>query len=101
MLRQAIAFARAVRAHAGLPPALRAAARRDRWEGLGDDPGINWAVEAGLEWLGRAQDESATADGGVARHYGLRDGWAPSYPETTGYIIPTLLEQAELRRDEA
>jgi hypothetical protein len=35
---------------------------------------------------------STTRDGGVARHYSLIDGWGASYPETSGYIIPTLLE---------
>lgn len=30
---------------------------------------IAWAVREGLAWLGRAQDSSATQDGGVARHY--------------------------------
>jgi hypothetical protein len=40
-------------------------------------------------WLSRAQD--ATGDGGVSWGYTLRRGWMPSYPETTGYIVPTLL----------
>lgn len=59
------------------------------------DPGAASAVEAGLAWLGRAQDRSVSRDGGVARHYGLADGWAASYPETTGYIIPTLLASGD------
>ena len=49
------------------------------------------ATAAAMEWLGRAQDYSASADGGVARHYSLLTGWGPSYPETTGYIVPTFL----------
>ncbi len=48
-----------------------------------------------LAWIARAQD--ATRCGGIARGYslvknpyfGLR-GWEPAYPETTGYLIPTL-----------
>ena len=40
-------------------------------------------------WLSRAQD--ATGDGGVAGRYTLGRGWSSSYPETTGYIIPTFL----------
>ena len=40
-------------------------------------------------WLARAQD--ATGDGGVAGRYTLGRGWSSSYPETTGYIIPTFL----------
>jgi hypothetical protein len=61
------------------------------------DPGANAAINAALDWLCRAQDGSRTADGGVARHYGLRDGWGASYPETTGYIVPTLIDQAGRR----
>jgi hypothetical protein len=37
---------------------------------------------------------SASHDGGVARDYSLIKGWATSYPETTGYIIPTFFEYA-------
>src|SRR5438094_415286 len=54
---------------------------------------------AALEWLERAQD--ATGAGGFARGYSLAwspyfksRGWQPAYPETTGYIIPTLYEAA-------
>ena len=83
-----------------LPAAAKAAARRDR-EGLGAvaDPGIEATIAAALDWLGQAQDHSATRDGGVARHYSLVSGWSASYPETTGYIVPTLIEQARLRND--
>lgn len=45
-----------------------------------------------MDWLCRAQDRSASADGGVSSHYSLDDGWGNSYPETTGYIVPTMLE---------
>jgi hypothetical protein len=54
-------------------------------------------IEACIDWLAEAQDRSTTRDGGVARHYSLIDGWGTSYPETTGYIIPTLLDYAEER----
>lgn len=99
MLRSTIGLARRARDYAQLPSALKAARSQDRREGLGTDPGIAWAVQEGLDWLGRAQDNSATQDGGVARHYSLIHGWAASYPETTGYIIPTILVQAQLRND--
>jgi hypothetical protein len=66
------------------------------------DPGAIRAIDEGVAWLGRAQDCSASADGGVARHYSLLDGWARSYPETTGYIVPTMLTYARRRgNDEA
>jgi hypothetical protein len=31
----------------------------------------------------------------VARHFSLVDGWSTSYPETTGYIVSTMLCRAE------
>ena len=34
-----------------------------------------------------------------ARHYCLVTGWGTSYPETTGYIIPTLIREARLSGD--
>ena len=48
-----------------------------------------------MRWLARAQDCSASRDGGVARHFSLTRGWATSYPETTGYIVPTFLAHAD------
>src|SRR5262245_55028496 len=47
---------------------------------------------AALHWLGRAQD--ASSDGGFCGRYRLDRGWTSSYPETTGYIVPTLLALA-------
>ncbi len=52
-----------------------------------------------IGWLLRAQD--ATPDPGVSRAFHLREGWQPSYPETTGYIVPTLLAYARTRQDPA
>jgi len=49
---------------------------------------------AAAAWLERAQD--AGGDGGIAGRYGLRTGWTSSYPETTGYIVPTLIRIADL-----
>lgn len=56
------------------------------------DPGIDRAVQEMIAWLLRAQECSASHDGGVARDYSLITGWASSYPETTGYIAPTLID---------
>src|SRR2546428_1143714 len=53
-------------------------------------------MRAAVEWLLRAQ--GATPDDGVAFGYfpceggGGDSGWLPSYPETTGYLIPSLPE---------
>ncbi len=84
-----------------LPPNAKEAHRRDRSHGLEEDPGIDQSVKQAIAWLCRAQDESITSDGGVARHYSLINGWGPSYPETTGYIIPTIIEYAEETGDDA
>ncbi len=65
------------------------------------DPGIEAAVDAGCLWLARAQDMSTTHDGGVAKHFSLLSGWGTSYPETTGYIIPTMIEYAKRRGAES
>jgi hypothetical protein len=65
------------------------------------DPGIERTVESTIRWLLLAQERSASADGGVARHFSLVDGWAVSYPETTGYILPTILDWGERRADRA
>ena len=59
-----------------------------------EDPGAETAIAATLAWLCRAQDLSKTSDGGVAGHFSLVDGWSASYPETTGYIVPTILAEA-------
>ncbi|MDY7110145.1 MAG: prenyltransferase/squalene oxidase repeat-containing protein, partial [Planctomycetota bacterium] len=65
-----------------------------------DDPGISKALESGIAWLKRAQDCSHSKDGGVARHYSLINGWSSSYPETSGYIIETLIRYGHLFKDD-
>ena len=65
------------------------------------DPGIGESVSEAVGWLCRAQDASTSADGGVAGWFDLRAGWSTSYPETTGYIVPTLLDYAERTGEEA
>jgi len=50
------------------------------------------ALVAAAGWLGRAQD--ASRDGGISGRYRLSGGWSSSYPETTGYTVPTLLALA-------
>jgi len=56
-------------------------------------------LRSALDWLVAAQD--ATPDDGISRGYSFAystyfrgRGWQPSYPETTGYIIPTLFQAA-------
>ena len=78
-----------------LPQAARGARSADRRGVPGADPGCDAVIASGCRWLTQAQDQSATHDGGFARDFGLLNGWASSYPETSGYIVPTLLAQAD------
>jgi folate-dependent phosphoribosylglycinamide formyltransferase PurN len=48
---------------------------------------------AAVRWLAGAQD--VTPDGGVCGRYRLDGGWTSTYPETTGYIVPTFLALAD------
>jgi hypothetical protein len=54
--------------------------------------------DAAIEWLLRAQ--AATGSAGFSTGYSFAHGWLPAYPETTGYIIPTLWDAFALRQDE-
>lgn len=59
-------------------------------------------AQAAVKWLLRAQD--STPDDGVSLGYfpcdpNQTNGWRPSYPETTGYIIPSLLNFSERFKD--
>ena len=60
-------------------------------------------ARAAVNWILRAQ--AATSDGGVSLGYfpcnNGGDGWRPSYPETTGYIITSLLAFAKKFADPA
>lgn len=50
-------------------------------------------LKAAADWLLEAQ--KGTPDDGLAHSYDIRHGhWLSSYPETTGYAIPTLFEYA-------
>jgi len=45
-----------------------------------------------LRWIRDAQ----RPDGGIAAYYSLLNGYSESYPEVTGYIIPTLYDFARM-----
>lgn len=55
-------------------------------------------LEKAIDWLCRAQDvrDSHADAGGVSAGWSFEDGWLPSYPETTGYIIETMLAAANV-----
>jgi len=48
-----------------------------------------------LHWILNAQH----ADGGIPAYYSLLTGYSESYPEVTGYIVPTLFEFARVHGD--
>lgn len=83
-----------------LPPLAKAEFHKDKAGLPLEDPGVDKAIHEGVAWLCRAQDNSLTKDGGVARHYSAINGWASSYPETTGYIITTLFDYADVFDDD-
>lgn len=78
-----------------LPHAAKAATKADKIGLTAADPGADRVIREGVEWLCRAQDLTASKDAGVARDFSLVNGWATSYPETTGYIVPTMLHCAQ------
>ena len=59
---------------------------------LGGSVDIVQAMHKAADWFCLAQDNSG--DGGVGSYH-LVTGWGRTYPETTGYIIPTLFALAE------
>lgn len=87
--------ARLVRERLFLPALARGVLRRDLAGLPSADPGSAGVQAALIDWLCAAQDHSASADGGVARSYDLKSGWETSYPETTGYIVPTFIDCAQ------
>lgn len=52
-------------------------------------------IRRGADWLLRAQAMAPDGDG-YSRRYSLVTGWDRCYIETTGYIIPTLLDVSQV-----
>src|SRR6202166_3793538 len=53
------------------------------------------ALRSVVDWIFRAQ----RPDGGIAAYYSLLTGYSESYPEVTGFIIPTLYDFGRLTGD--
>jgi hypothetical protein len=53
-------------------------------------------LKATLDWLLLSIDKGY---GGSCAHFSPLFGWSPPYPETTGYIIPTLLQAGATLKD--
>ena len=87
---------------------LRTAARPSHWapvlrsvwplDGRTSEPDRRHLLEA-VGWLVRAHDATDGRGGVSGGYYPSRGGWLASYPETTGYIIPTLLDVADVLGD--
>lgn len=54
------------------------------------------ALEEGVRWLARTHD--VTDRQGSSRGYSLLTGWAPAFPETSGYTIGTLIAYGQTRQ---
>src|SRR5450631_2132826 len=52
-------------------------------------------LDSAIRWILNAQ----RPDGGIAAFYSLLSGYSESYPEVTGYIIPSLYDFARLSSD--
>lgn len=60
---------------------------------------LNHAATTALHWLQRSIEVNRGAGASAYRH--LWRGWAPPYPETTGYLIETLFDYHHSRQDES
>ncbi|MFX0071610.1 MAG: hypothetical protein ACFFAO_11015, partial [Candidatus Hermodarchaeota archaeon] len=58
----------------------------------------HYHLKKAIDWLVNAQ--KMTKDGGVSSSYSLLFGWGSSYPETSGYIISTLLDYYHMTKEE-
>jgi hypothetical protein len=101
LLRRFGSRASGLRLRYGISVSARAESLRERRPETWQDKPPDCVLNEGLAWIGRAQDHSLSADGGVARHYCLVTGWGRSYPETTGYIIPTIIREGMISGDES
>ncbi|MCM8621349.1 MAG: hypothetical protein NFW16_06305 [Candidatus Accumulibacter sp.] len=83
-----------------LPEGARRQLQIDRAGLPASDGGPAAVAAAAIEWLKLSQDRSASRDGGSARDFSLTKGWSSSYPETSGYIVPTLIDYADQNKDQ-
>jgi hypothetical protein len=61
------------------------------------EPLLDKHLVSTIDWIKRAH--TVTNVGGISKGYNLLKGcWAPAYPETSGYSIPTLLNVAAVLR---
>ena len=68
------------------------------YHGAGKEAGIERHIKEAADWLKRAQD--AGTNRGVSWGVNFGGPFLESYPETTGYIIPTFLQLADVYHDD-
>ena len=90
MSKNLLTSLRLLRDYLQLPSNAKSECYRDFLGLPKEDPGIDRAVDEGIGWLCRAQDNSMTRDGGVARHFSLISGWSSGSPlPWTGLVTCT------------
>ena len=67
--------------------------------GIMTEPEWTVRTDAAIDWLSRSM--AATGGGGSAHSWRPLTGWAKAYPETTGYLIETLIAYAAEKQDES
>ena len=68
-------------------------AARSNLPGLQDASSDAAHLDAAIDWLCHSQDVTGTC--GSAATYNLLLGWEDAYPETSGYIVPTLFRYVD------
>lgn len=91
MIRSLLSYVRCF-AHCLSEPEKRTLLKAHRERPTSSPADRSTALRSAVHWLFSAQDQGRDAGLGS---YHLVDGWGPSYPETTGYTIPTLLAVAD------
>jgi hypothetical protein len=61
-------------------------------------PTYDQSLDNTFQWIKASFD--ANNDGGSSAYYRIGQGWKGSYPETTGYLIPTIYDYASIRKSE-
>lgn len=70
----------------------------DSFDLVGHQRSTEEALDNTIEWI--LNSFAVNGDGGSSAYYSLATGWKASYPETTGYIIPTLYDYYRYSNDE-
>lgn len=70
----------------------------DRFETIGKTISIEESLAQTFQWIKETFD--ANQDGGSSAYYKFSSGWKGSYPETTGYLIPTIYDYAILKNSD-